>query len=406
MTAVAAGATRASRSLVSRASGVRLILVSLLAYLATRVISGILIARAATQQVPVSWTGDPVTYWGMTLMWDGTWYRKIAETGYPATLPLDPSGQVAQNEWAFYPAYPLLCRAVMTVTGLPFRYVGAGVATVLGCAAAVLLVHLLRRRCGDAVAVLAMLVWATYLATPVLQIAYTESLAMLLLVGFLMLLERERWWWATVLALVIGLSRPIGLPLGLVALVAVWLRWRRHGERPIPPREWAGMAATLAGCGIAGFVWPAVAWAGTGSRTAYTDTMGAWRTGHEIHPFVPWWDNAQYFFHDRAALVLGAYVLGLVLLVAGPWAASLGWVMRSWLIAYPLYLFAVQDPHTSLYRYLVLMFPAALIGVGAARRLTVPTVLRAGVLIGAGVALQVWWTQAILVLHLPASWPP
>ncbi|AKT52686.1 hypothetical protein ADJ73_08675 [Arsenicicoccus sp. oral taxon 190] len=391
---------------MGRGSTVRLVLLALVTYAASRVVSGLLVARAARQQVPISWTGDPVDYWGMTLMWDGTWYRRIAETGYPAALPVDPAGQVQQNEWAFYPLYPMLCRAVMTVTGLEFRYAGALVATLLGFLAAVLLVLLLRRHCSDGAALLALAVWSTYLATPVLQIAYTESLAMVLLVAFLLLLERERWWGAVAVALLIGLSRPIGVPLGLVALVAVWLRWRRREERPVGRGEWAAMLATLVGCGVAGLVWPAVVWAATGSRTGYTDTMASWRAGHEIHLFRPWWDNAQYFFDGWALPVLVAYTAGLLLLALGPWARPLGWVLRTWLLAYPLYLFAVQDAQTSLYRYLVLMFPVALVGVGAVRRVRTSTVVRAAALVGVGIALQVWWTQTILVLHLPASWPP
>lgn len=384
----------------------RLLLVTLLTYAATRLVSGLLIARAARHQVPIGWTGDPVDYWGMTLMWDGTWYRRIAETGYPVPIPVDAAGVTQQNEWAFYPLFPGLARGLMAVTGLEFRYAGAIVATVLGAAAAVLLVVLLRRHVSDGVAVLAMAVWATYLATPVLQIAYTESLAMLLLVAFLLLLEQQRWWGAVAVALLIGLSRPIAVPLGLVALVAVVLRWRRRAERPIGRGEWAGMLATLAGCGVAGFVWPAIVWWATGQPDGYTDTMASWRAGHEITPFVPWWTNAEYFFEDKALVVLVAYTVVLLLLALGPWARPLGWVMRSWMLAYPLYLFAVQDPGTSLYRYLLLLFPAALIGVGATRRVTAGTVVRAAALVGLGVALQVWWTQEVLVLHLPASWPP
>lgn len=398
-----AGATRVEPR---RWSTPRLVLAALLTYAATRLVSGLLIVRAARSQVPVSWTGDRVDYWGMTLMWDGTWYRRIAESGYPTSLPLDASGQVAQNEWAFYPVYPGLCRLVMLVTGWDFRYAGALVATALGFLAAVLVVLLLRRHCSDGVALLATAVWATYVASPVLQIAYTESLAMVLLAGFLLLLEQEEWWWAGAVAVVIGLSRPIGLPLGLVALVAVGLRWWRRRERPVSRSEAAGMLASLVGCGVSGLLWPVVVWVGTGSRSGYTDTMGAWRAGHTITPFVNWWTNAQFFFGDRALVMLVGYTVALLLLALGPWARPLGWVMRSWLLAYPAYLFAVQDPHTSLYRYLILMFPAALVGVGAARRVGAAQLVRAGLLVVAGVLLQAWWTEAVLVLHLPASWPP
>ena len=59
---------------------------------------------------------------------------------------------------------------------------------------------------------------------------------MLLLVGFLLALARERWLVASVLALGLGVTRPIAVPLGLVALVAVVLRWRRRSGEPAAAR--------------------------------------------------------------------------------------------------------------------------------------------------------------------------
>ena len=75
----------------------------------------------------------------MTVLWDGSWYREIAENGYPVPLPVDPStGAVSQNAWAFYPAFPLLSRLLMSVTGLGFPVVASTLALVCGAGAAVL----------------------------------------------------------------------------------------------------------------------------------------------------------------------------------------------------------------------------------------------------------------------------
>ena len=99
--------------------------------------------------------------------------------------------------------------------------VASTLALVCGAAAAMVIAVLLRDRVGPRVAFAAVLVYATFVASPILQVAYTESLAMLLLAAFLLALSRERWLVASALALGIGVTRPIAVPLGVVALVAV-----------------------------------------------------------------------------------------------------------------------------------------------------------------------------------------
>ncbi|GMA18445.1 DUF3117 domain-containing protein [Arsenicicoccus piscis] len=301
----------------------------------------------------------------MTVLWDGTWYRRIAEHGYPATLPVDALGQVQQSEWAFYPLFPLLARALMTVTGLGFPAVASTLALVLGAVAAVLIALLLRRWLPDRLALVALACWCTYLATPTLQLAYTESMALALLAAFLALVLRRSWWAAAAVALVLGLARPIALPLAIVGLAACLQRWHGRRAQPLRRGEATAMAAMLASCGIAGLLWPGLAWLGTGIPDAYTQTMSAWRAGHEIHAFTPWWHNARFFFGDVWGPVLLVVLPVLYLVVVlGPWARPVDLVVRVWLLAYPLYLGAVLDPISSTYRYLLPLFPVAAILVG------------------------------------------
>src|SRR5690606_34556430 len=151
------------------------------------------------------------------------------------------------NPWAFYPVFPLTARLLTALTGLPFAVTGTVLATVLGYAAALVVAGLLRERVGTAAALGGVALLGSYPAAPTMQVAYTESLAVLLVAGVLWLLVRRRWGWAAVVALATGLARPVALPLGLVCLVAVLVRWRGRHTRPVPPREAAGMVAALAG---------------------------------------------------------------------------------------------------------------------------------------------------------------
>lgn len=392
----------------------RFVLAVLLAYAVTRLVSGVLLVILTRYQVPVAWTGPQVSYGTIVGLWDAGWYREIAENGYPHQLPRDPdTGDLQQNPWAFYPLFPILARVVMELTGASFAVAGSTLALGFGAAAAVVIATLLRPRVGQRVALAAVIVWATCASAPVLQVAYTESLAILLLALVLKYLDARRWWAAAACAFLTGLARPIAVPLGIVALVAVVVRWRRRDEQPISGREWAGMLAALAGCGLAGLIWPTIAWLGTGVRTAYTDTMATWRYGQNIVPLRPWVGISEWFFHaagrTAAIAALVAVVALLLALALGPWSARLGPVLRAWILAYPFYLAVVLDPGTSAIRYLLPCFPWAVIAVDGAWRRRAPAArtwaLTAGWVL-LGVATQWWWLYELWRFVPPSDFPP
>lgn len=376
----------------------------------------ILVWIAQTQQDPVVFSGDVPRYFELATLWDGAWYERIATQGYPAQLPTDSLGQVRQNEWAFYPVFPYLARGLMELSGWPFAVAAPVLATVLGYAAALVIAGLLRERVGAAAALGAVALLGAFPAAPALQVAYTESLGLLLLGVVLCLLVRRRWWGAAAVALLTGLARPIALPLGLVALVAVLVRWRSRGEVPLRRGEGVGMLASLVSCGGSGLTWPVVVWWGTGRQDGYPSTMSAWRGGEPITAFVPTLEVSRFLLGEAlgpaALLALAAVLLVAVL---GPWAAGLGVELRTWCLAYPLYLAAALDPWTSIYRYLLPLFPllVLLIGGGWPRRddrasgapgwlLVVRTVTLAVLFLG----WQVWWSWELFRFEPPSDYPP
>jgi hypothetical protein len=220
---------------------------------------------------------------------------------------------------------------------------------------------------------------------------------------------------AAAVALLTGLARPIALPLGLVALVAVIVRWRGRHDDPVSPSEAAGMLSALVACGLSGLIWPALAWLGTGRPDAYPATMSAWRQGEQITPFRPTVEVSQFLFGDLLGpVLLLALAAALVTAVAGPWARGLGVELRTWCLGYPLYLAAALDPWTSIYRYLLPLFPlfVLLIGAGWARddeRGRQPgwlLGLRTGVFVALFVGWQVWWTWELFRFEPPSDYPP
>ncbi|GAA2744753.1 hypothetical protein GCM10009868_23600 [Terrabacter aerolatus] len=384
-------------------------------YALARVVTTTILLVVMHHQVPTGMTGGddvPVTYFPFTALWDGQWYQTIALHGYPSQLPLSEAGNVQQNAWAFYPLFPFLARAGMAVTGLGFPAVGSTVALLCGAGAAVLMGLLLRDRIGEPATYLVVALWASFPASVALQLAYTESLAMLLLVGYLYALAKERWLVATAVALLVGLSRPIAVPLGLVTLVVVVLRWRARRDRPITRGTYAAMAAALVGCGVAGLLWPAIAWWRTGVRSAYTDTMATWRGSGTVEPFTPWLGMSRYAFGETWGPVLLVVVpLVVVAMVAGPWARNLGADLRTWTLAYPAYLAAVLDPFTSIFRYLIPLFPMLVVILGAGwadrRGNTWKRMLwRFVPLIVLCVVGQYYWTDILWRFVPPSDYPP
>jgi hypothetical protein len=377
--------------------------------------TGVLLWITHTQQDPVIFTDEYPRYFDVAVLWDGQWYKEIAEQDYPPELPRYEDGTVRQNAWAFYPVFPMLSRVLMNLTGQPFEVVAPLLATLLGYAAVLVMALLLHERVGPVGTLGAVSLYAAFPASPTLQIAYTESLGILLLCLVLWLLGRERWLWAAAVAVITGLARPIALPLGLVALVAVFLRWRDRRERPLHRSEVFRMLAALAGCGVSGLIWPALVWRGTGVFDGYTATMSAWRGGDEIAPFRPTLDLLEFLWGDWGVRWLVVGVVLLLVAVLGPWARGLGIELRTWLLGYPLYLLASLDPWTSIYRYLLMMFPLFVVLIGAGWR---PgerpggeqprwlTVTRTVVLLALFLGWQVWWSWELLMFVPPRDDPP
>jgi len=408
----------------------------LLIYFAARLFSAVVLTIVGTWQQDVTWiTPEEHGYFRMTVLWDAFWYRQIVEDGYPAQMPLDPgSGRLWQNPWAFYPLFPYLTKFFMQLTGGGFAVVGSTLSLLVGAGAAVLIAILLRDRVGPRVAVAGVTLWSTFMAAPVLQVAYTESIATFLLCGVLYFLTRQRWLAAGGVALLTGIARPIALPLGFVGVVCVYFRWRARHERPVSAGEWLRMFTALVCCGLSGLMWPVIAWLGTGVATAYTDTMAAWRAVPRIQPFQPWWNLFQWLSNwlvgggpVLAALMLAGVVLLTFGLVLGPWARALGPELRAWSFGYALYLFASLDPSTSIYRYMIMQFPIAviLLGRGWGGPRPIPGVdppeaggstvaerydRRLWWVLGIGVVLnlllQWWWIDVIWHFTPPSDYPP
>lgn len=351
----------------------------------------------------------PPDYATVMTSWDGQWYWDIAVSGYPSSAR-GADGQPAQTSLAFFPLYPMLVRAVMSLTGTGFEVAAPATSLIVG-GAAVLAVYALVQRCVDRRrALITVVLVCVFPSSPILQAAYTESLALLLLASALLLLHLQRYMGALVLVLLLGLTRNIALVLAPVVLLHWYWRVRtarsaheRHTLRrdAIPHlRIMALLVSTL----VATALWPATAGLITGEPDAYLSTLQAWPgfTGSLTSSPL-----AELLSSNPSLLV--AFVAGLAGLAIAirmlPGRRRWGPELTGWAVAYPGYILAVSSASFSALRYLLLAFPLALLwapdtqSAGQRRRQVVAISL---VAVGA-LALQWLWVSKILVFAGPSG---
>ncbi len=390
----------------------------LLVWLGARAFSALVLLVVARTQEANPWTDAAPSYAQYTgLMWDASWYREIAEAGYPPELPRGFGGRVAQSAWAFFPLFPTLVRGVMELTGGPWEVVAPTSALVLGTAAAIV-VHLVLASAvergplagtdlGRRLPLAGVAVLGTLGAAPILQVAYTESLALLVLAGVLWCLLERQYLLAAVLLPVLGLTRAVALPV-VVAVVAHAVgrhRAARAGEDRVHVAELVAMVSLAATACLAGFLWPAFVGLRTGVLDGYTQVQSAWRGRGAVIPLLPWVDVAQFFAGSWWVVAL-AVVVGLgVLLVAARPLRLLGPELWGWTAGYLAYLLVAIEPGTSLVRFLVLAFPIGAVLALLALRAARWRVALAALLVGAALT-QVAWVGMVWRLVPPAGWPP
>jgi len=373
----------------------------LIVFAVTRVFAFVLVELTARFQAVSLWT--PTAHPGYLDMidnWDGSWYQGIAAHGYPAVLPRSTStGQVLQNEWAFYPVYPFLVAAVMWLTGLSWAFAGSLVALACGAGAVVAMRGLVEQVAGRGLAFWTVVLFCCFPSAPVLQVTYTESLAVLLLVVVLTCLQRGRYLRAMPVVVALALTRPIGVPVAAVVglhVLGTW--WRaRPGTRTIV----AQMTLVATAC-LSAFAWPVIAGVGTGVPNAYSATMGAWRSNAGIVPVTPWWYYSQYLAGRLAGPVLLLTMLGLIVWwITRRSARVIAGDLRLWLGCYLGYLLLVLSPSTSLFRYLLLAFPFGTMtaAISPARA------YRAAVAV-AFLAAQTVWVAWLWRFSPPLDWAP
>jgi hypothetical protein len=336
-------------------------------FVLSRVVTSVILLQFAARQEANSWTGPSPTLIEFSSLWDGRWYEIIATAGYPSVLPVTEAGKIGENAWAFMPLYPAVVRLLMVVTGLGWAAAAVTVSVICGAVACTVLYRLLRHSLSESQALMAVVLFCVAPTSPLLQLAYAESMAMMLTAIALLLLVRRRFGWVFPVVLLLGLTRPSGLAFAAAMGLYLVYRFVRRTREPFPRADWLPAVALTAWGLVVGFLWPAIAWAVTGSPTAYTDTELAWRSSYigyqELLPFTSWFQGGAWW----GSWWFGAPMIGIALVVllvvlfvgilAAPWTRRLDPFSRAWVAGYGVYLFAFFFPQSSTFRLLGPMFP-------------------------------------------------
>ena len=159
--------------------------------------------------------------------WDGIWYLRIVRFGYPTFVPPNITYDDTQSRLAFFPAYPYLVRAVDRIIPGGDTFAALLLNLVLGAAFIVVVGLLARAWFGVTVAKKAMVLMALFPGSFVLSFAYSEALLLFLAASCLLLLHRQQWLGAGLVALLATATRPNGIAVVAACAVAAIIAWRQ-----------------------------------------------------------------------------------------------------------------------------------------------------------------------------------
>jgi hypothetical protein len=273
------------------------------------------------QLMIVAWmTPADQTVRSRLLIWDSTWFQRVAKEGYPHGYAYDAEGVMVGNHFAFFPGYPTLIRWVHNVLGVDYA-AGALIVSWVAAAVAAVLVYALGtamydRRVGVALTAL----FCTQPMSVVLSMGYSEALFVALVAGGLLAAYRERWLLAGVLGLAGGLTRATGAALGVAIALAAVIHVVRHREH----RGRAIFAGLLALSGVPGYV-AFVGWRVGDVNAWFKIQTAGWGTtfdyGYSVFFFVrdALRDGDGWIQVSVAFLVIGVVVSAFLAIRMGTW---------------------------------------------------------------------------------------
>ena len=162
--------------------------------------------------------------------WDARWYSRIAENGYGNIVHA--SGGRTLHDYAFFPLFPALERAVHLITRVSYPISGL-VISLLASLVGLVAIERIGMEFYPRYSKQLIIVWALAPTAAVLWLSYSESLFTACSAWALYFALKERWALAGIAALLAGATRPLGVALAIALIVQAIIRAREaHSYRP------------------------------------------------------------------------------------------------------------------------------------------------------------------------------
>lgn len=292
------------------------------------------------------WSAGDAWYYEL-LRWDAGWYFHILQNGYnySATNPL-------QQPVAFYPLYPLVSRLLSSVFHVEGYISLLIVSNVAACLAVLLFFKLVREQFDDDIALLAVAFLSFFPTSVFFSAGYTESLSLLLILSFFLLIKRRHFVLAALAAGLATASRSSGLVLLPVLLWELWQRFAGDRRRLL---AYAIPCTVLAVSGLSIYV--LYMWSAFGNPLAFVSAQGAWNGDTSLGERLVTALTLRPLRHPSTG---GWYFIGFLLLAAASWwRLPSSWVLFAVGILLLPYLTLSGGPaqFAAMPRFVILAFP-------------------------------------------------
>lgn len=298
------------------------------------------------------WRYHDALGWDIWGVLDSGWYLSIVEHGYLVVENAGAAMEVAKSNHAFFPAYPILVRAVTPLLGHPL-VAGVVVSNLCFLGALYLLHSVVRERMDEGIARNVVLIAAFFPGSYVFSSMYTESLFLLLLLGCFHFALRDRWLMVGLLGAALTATRLVGI---VVALPMAMLFIERHGWASLRrARSWLQLSALpLFGAGLLFYM--VLLEQVTGEPLYFLQVQAGWGRVFQ-NPFtvlfVPLWHPTYYnVFQSLFGIASLLCLLPLVRLRLFPEL-----VLAALFIGIPLSSGIPYAPLASLARYILVVYP-------------------------------------------------
>jgi hypothetical protein len=295
------------------------------------------------------------------LRWDAGWYLKIATEGYSYN-----GDNTVQQPVGFYPLYPLISKAVAVVFNISEAAALLLVSNLALLLAIPLVFKFFRQGYGDQTALYAVACLCFFPSSIFFSAGYTESLALLLITSFFLLLAKEQYLIAAgVAGLAIG-TRSTGL---LLLLPLGFELWRKYSVDPKRLVKLAIPCVVLATSGM--WLYMIYLWVVFNSPFAFVSNLRAWRSGAAVEGGLLGVLTLRPFYHLADTFRIGPdpntlspwfFILFMALLIAFRKRLPFGlWIYGMGVMLFPYLTVSGHVGFVSFTRYSLMALPAFIV---------------------------------------------